>query len=52
MQEIFMEPPLYFSEEHVWDLSFHPRCQFLACSLITGKIQLLRYSDQEVTPAQ
>lgn len=37
-EEIVMEPPLYFAEDHVWSLCFHPTNDVLACSEITGQI--------------
>lgn len=36
MEEIIVEPPLYFAEEHVFDVCFHPSKDILVGSLITG----------------
>lgn len=38
--DIVLEPPLYFAEDHIWDLSFHPNSDVLACSLITGTVEM------------
>lgn len=39
-EEVVMEPPLYFAEEHVWNVCFHPSADVLACSEITGQIEM------------
>lgn len=38
--DIVLEPPLYFAEEHIWDISFHPQQEVLACSLINGIVEM------------
>lgn len=57
--EIVLEPPLYFAgdDEHIWDLSFHPNSDFLACCNITGKVSMyffrshsLKYDSENVQP--
>ena len=37
---ILVEPPLYFSSEHIFDLSFHPKANLLACCLINGQVEM------------
>lgn len=39
-QQVVMEPPLYFAEDHVWNVCFHPSADVLACSEITGQIEM------------
>jgi hypothetical protein len=38
--QIVMEPPLYFAEDHVWNVCFHPTADVIACSEITGQIEV------------
>jgi hypothetical protein len=40
--DIVLEPPLYFAgdDEHIWDISFHPNSDVLACCNITGKVSM------------
>jgi WD repeat-containing protein 55 len=36
MEDVILEPPLYFAEDHIFDISFHPKNDILAASLING----------------
>lgn len=38
--DILVEPPLFFAEEHVFDINFHPNSNVLACALITGQVNM------------
>lgn len=41
MQEtVVLEPPLYFSpdNDHIWNTTFHPTQNIMACSMINGAI--------------
>ena len=40
MENIIVEPPLYFAEEQVFDVVFHPQRDILVASLITGQIEM------------
>jgi len=31
MDEMLIEPPLYFADDHVFDIEFHPNHDVLAC---------------------
>lgn len=35
MQTI-LEPPLYFAKDHLFDINFHPKEDFLTCAEVTG----------------
>jgi hypothetical protein len=39
-EEAVMEPPLYFACDHVWNVAFHPTADVLACSEITGLVEM------------
>ena len=38
--DVVLEPPLYFAEDHIWDITFHPQQEVLACSLINGAVEM------------
>jgi len=40
MTEPVMEPPLYFAEDHLFDIDFHPAKDLLACTLINGWVKM------------
>lgn len=54
-----IEPPLYFAEDHLFDIDFHPFQDVLAAAVITGQIKLyfiailtvfrLSYTSEDVT---
>ncbi|KAL4510506.1 hypothetical protein ABPG72_004660 [Tetrahymena utriculariae] len=48
MEQYVMEPPLYFAEDHLFDLDFHPNKDLLACTLINGWVKILSYNSDEV----
>lgn len=48
MDEILIEPPLYFADDHVFDIDFHPNYDALACCQISGEVNILSYSSDEV----
>lgn len=35
-----IEPPLYFGQDHIFDLEFHPKTNILACAMITGQVNM------------
>ncbi len=43
-----IEPPLFFAEDHVFDIDFHPSYDAMACCLVTGEVKLLGYSSEDV----
>ena len=40
MDDIVIEPPLYFANDHIFDICFHPNKDILACSLVTGEVNM------------
>lgn len=43
-----IEPPLFFANDHVFDIDFHPLYDAMTCCLVTGEVKLLGYSSDEV----
>lgn len=41
---MILEPPLYFANDHIFDLKFHPTSDLIACCLITGEVKVLKYN--------
>ena len=35
-----MEPPLYFAEDHIFGLAFHPNKDLIACSMVNGWVKV------------
>ena len=35
-----IEPSLYFRQDHIFDLEFHPKTNILACAMITGQANM------------
>ena len=40
LEDILVEPPLYFADDHIFDVQFHPHKDLLICTLITGEVQV------------
>jgi hypothetical protein len=40
VENVLIEPPLYFAGEHVFDICFHPNSDLLATALIDGQVQM------------
>ena len=40
MDEVLVEPPLYFANDHVFDIDFHPNHDVLACCQISGEVNM------------
>lgn len=40
MEDIILEPPLYFASDHIFDINFHPSKDYLAAALITGEVKM------------
>jgi hypothetical protein len=39
-EQLIIEPPLYFANDHVFDIDFHPQFDLLSCCLVTGEVKL------------
>jgi len=48
MDNVVLEPPLYFANDHIFDLCFHPKSDFLTASIITGEVKILSYNSDDV----
>lgn len=46
--DVLVEPPLYFGQDHIFDLIFHPKTNILACGMITGQVNILSYDSENV----
>ncbi len=40
MDEVLIEPPLHFANDHVFDIDFHPGYDVLACCQISGEVNM------------
>lgn len=40
MDNVVLEPPLYFANDHIFNINFHPNKDFLTASLITGEVKM------------
>ncbi|CAD8093761.1 unnamed protein product [Paramecium primaurelia] len=47
-QEIVIEPPLYFAKDHLFDLNFHPFQDVVCCAQVSGVVNILKYSSDDV----
>ena len=40
MENEILEPPLYFSSDHIFDICFHPNKNIIASAEITGNVKM------------
>ena len=40
MEEIILEPPVYFANDQIFDIAFHPKYDIIAASIINGSVEM------------
>ena len=40
VENVVLEPPLYFAEDHIFDICFHPKNDLIVASLINGQVEV------------